>query len=99
LRQLGHPKSGCERQRRAVLICGIALIPTLISSGRIGDYQCTGVAFHSYAVVLRARVVNTLVFGPCVFGRWITFGYAWNFDIYSWIKYDFFVCLAYDRWW
>ena len=96
LRQLGHSEPSGERERSAVLIRGIALVPALVGRRRIRNNERARIALHGDAIVLRARVVDALVFGPCVFGRWVAFAHARYLDVYARVEYDFFVCLTDD---
>lgn len=93
LRELSHTKPSGKRQGRPVLIGRITLVPALVSGCRVRDYKRARVRLERHSIVLGRRVVDTLVFGPCVAGWRVTFCYARNLDVDSWVEYDFFECL------
>ena len=95
LRQLGHSETSRERESRAILIGRVALVPALVGCRRVCDDQRAGIAFNSYAIVLRTRVVDAFVFGPSVAGRRVAFRYAWYFDVDARIEYNLFISLLY----
>ena len=96
LRQLGHSEAGSEAHGRPVLVGGVALVPALVGGGRVRDDEGARVALHGDAVVLGARVVDALVFGPGVAGRRVAFGHAGHFDVDARVEDDLFVGLADD---
>lgn len=94
--QLGHSETGSEAHRCAVLVGGVALVPALVGGGRVRDDEGARVGFHGDAVVLGARVVDALVFGPRVARCGVAFGHAGDFDVDARVEDDFFVGLADD---
>ena len=94
LRELGHAQARGERQRRAVLIGGVALVPALVGRRRSGEDERAGVALDRHAVVLRARIVDALVLRPRVLGRRVAARHTRHLDVDARIEYDLLVRLT-----